>query len=98
PPSPPLFPYTTPFRSPRPPLRIPLRLAAGAQLAHVLPEQLQGLGAPRGLEQVLPHVLEVTRPALLVVVPFGQADREQCQRRSRRSEEHTSELQSRVDL
>src|SRR6266850_368622 len=68
---------------PPPPLRVALSLLALAQLAHVAPEVLEGLGAIGRAQQVLAHVLQVPRPHPLVEVALRQEITEQRQRHRR---------------
>src|SRR5207247_10084422 len=90
------FPYTTLFRSLRSPREGGPRreVPAAADVRLVLVAQS---GAEREVRRHLPVVLHERRDVPLRHGGFGVAARD-TELRGPRSEEHTSELQSRVDL
>src|SRR5439155_981056 len=62
-------------------VRVPLGLLPRPQVAHVLLEEPQCLGAPGRLHQVLAHLVQLACPPLFIVIPLRQADRQQRERR-----------------
>src|SRR5690606_39816973 len=86
PPSSPLFPYTTLFRS------------RGEDVAEAIRGNLQPFGPAPCLEQRARRVVLRREGEPVVAAGDAGADRRHLHQRRPRSEEHTSELQSRENL
>src|SRR5207249_12039754 len=93
--TPPLLPYTTLFRS-----RVALILGEDQAMEERGEHRLLELGhRPQAPLEGTPLVLDPLRPEALVVLPRQvEIDRQGLPEDEVRSEEHTSELQSRFDL
>src|SRR5207249_8945374 len=98
PPTPPLFPYTTLFRSDRARSRGgPLAASALLERAALLTTD-PGRRADRTLSAAAAKRNAGALEAALALLPAVEAQAPSDLRRALRSEEHTSELQSRFDL
>src|SRR5207247_8890354 len=98
PPASPLFPYTTLFRSGRATANVSIRPAAN-RFKELLGNSRDAMVRPEAWEQVEKDLAEAKARKQTLDGEIGALERDLAWiSRCERSEEHTSELQSRVDL